>query len=104
MQRALIVLESVPAEEESADVGRPGYKERAVRECSALVHQLRRQFGQEPPGASLAVRPMPHDAGTYYTVVIFYESATAEAYALKVEREFPGRWDAEARHELSLDG
>src|SRR5262245_6101580 len=93
-----------PAEEECADVGRPGYKERALRECNALVRQLRRQFGPEPPGASLAVRPMPHDAGSYDTVVVFYESVTAEAYALQVERAFPGRWDAEARHELRLGG
>src|SRR5260221_14265770 len=104
MQRACVVLESGPAEEDCADVGRPGYKERALRECSTLVRQLRRQFGPEPAGASLAVRPMPHDVGTYYTVVVFYEDAAAETYALQVERSFPGRWNAEARHELGLDG
>ena len=67
-----------------------------------LIRQLQRQFGREPSGARLAVRPMPHEAGTYYTVVVFYESATAEAYALRVESDSPGRWDAEARHELGL--
>jgi len=102
MQQAFIVLESGPAEEECAEIGGPGYKERALRECNALIRQLQRQFGREPSGARLAVRPMPHEAGTYYTVVVFYESATAEAYALRVESEFPGRWDAEARHELGL--
>jgi hypothetical protein len=102
MRRAFIVLESGPAEEECAEIGGPGYKERALRECNALVRQLCRQFGPEPQGASLAVRPMPHEAGTYYTVVVFYENATAEAYALRVESEFPERWDAEARRELGL--
>src|SRR5262245_5813706 len=102
MRRQFLVLESGPAEEECADVGVPDYRERALRECNALVGQLRRQFGREPPGAALAVRPMPHDAGTYYTVIVFYEGPEAEAYALRVEKDFPGRWDDQARRELGL--
>ena len=102
MPRRFLVLESGPAEEECAQIDAPGYRQRALRECDALVGQLRRQFGREPPGAALAVRPMPHEAGTYYTVVIFYEDQEAEAYALKVERDFPGRWDDQARRELGL--
>jgi hypothetical protein len=98
------VLDSGPGEEECAQIDSPGYKERALRECNALVRQLRRLFGHEPSGARLAVRPMPHDAGTYYTVVVFFEGEAGEAYALKVEREFPGRWDAQARQELALKG
>ena len=45
---------------------------------------------------------MPHDAGTYYAVVVFYDGQEAEAYALRVEKDFPGRWDDQARRELGL--
>ena len=75
-----------------------------IRRGLAFVPFITYPHGADWNLLSLAVRPMPHDAGTYYTVVAFYENPAAEAYALRVEREFPGRWDAEARHELGLEG
>ena len=92
MQREFLALDCVPAEEAGAQVDEPGYKERALRECTVLINQLRRQFGPEPPGASLEVRPLFHEAGSYYAVVVFHElharSANLIFQALRLFREY----------------
>jgi hypothetical protein len=91
-----------PAGEDCAQVGSPDYAKQARKECTAFVNQLRRQFGEEPDGASLRIKSNPHDFGSYYEVGVDYDpdDEAAVAYALKVEREAPEEWDAEAQKEL----
>ena len=93
--REYIELASTPYEEECAQVGRPDYRERAVAECNRLRDQLRRQFGEEPDGARLAIKGNLHDFGTYYELVCYYELGLEEsiAYAMKCDNEFPAYWD-----------
>jgi len=93
-----------PYLEQGAQVGEPGYEEQAAQECRVLIEQIRRQFGPEPPGSSLQVATNPHDFGNYYTVALYYHDEAGEDYALKVERELSGHWDAQSRHDLDLDG
>ena len=102
MAREYIVLEAVPSEEDPADIDQRGYAALARQRCAAFIAQLRRTFGPEPQGASLQVRPMPHDAGTYYTVVCYYDNPEGEEYALRLEGNLPEYWDEEARKELGL--
>jgi hypothetical protein len=40
----------VPCEEDCAQVGREGYREQAVKECTRFIKLLRKTFGDEPPG------------------------------------------------------
>lgn len=95
---------AVPAEEECAQVGKEGYSERARAECAVYVRQLRRQMGDEPPGARLVVKGCSHDFGTYYEVHVAFDDQDEEAreYAYKVENNSPSSWDAIARQELNL--
>ena len=104
MPRPYLVLEAVPSDEMPADLDRRGYAALARQRCGAFIAQLRRQFGPEPPGAALKVRAMPHDAGTYYTVVCYYDNRAGEEYALRLENNLPERWDDQARKELGLPG
>lgn len=94
---------SSPPGESCAQVGSDQYAARARRECGAYIHQLRRALGPEPEGARLGIRSNPHDFGTYYSVVCYYDPLNEKAieYALNCERNGPEEWDDDARRELS---
>jgi hypothetical protein len=88
-------LGPVPAEEECAQVGQPDYYSKARAECRRHIELLRKHFGPEPEGARLRVTSNPHDFGDYLDVVIEYDPSVREAvaYALRVERQAPSRWE-----------
>ena len=96
---------SSPGDESTASVGSENYYPRARRECRAYINLLRRVFGPEPEGASLAVKSNPHDFGNYLSVVCYFDSNNEAAitYAYKLESEGPENWDEEARQELADD-
>lgn len=98
--RDYLTIGCSPVEEDCAQVGGENYAETARRECNAFRDQLRRQFGNEPDGARLAVKAFPHDFGTYYEVVCWYEDEASAEYAFRLEAETPKRWDDEARKVL----
>jgi hypothetical protein len=102
--RDYLEIGSTPAEEDCEQLG-PNYRpERARQECQAFIHQLRRQFGEEPADASLRVKGSSHDFGLYLEVVCYYDPNDEESteYAFKCEGEAWTEWDEEARKELSL--
>lgn len=100
-----LYIASAPAGEGCAQVGSDGYREHARRECRALIGQLRRTFGPEPPNCRLHVQENPHDFGTYLSVNCSFQSDDRQAveYAYRCEAELPEEWDAQARIELGLD-
>jgi hypothetical protein len=77
-------------------VGSPDYQRRAREECARFIELIRQHLGQEPEGARLAVKSNPHDFGTYYEVVCWYDEGSEEArkYAFRCESDAPARWDA----------
>lgn len=93
---------SSPAEESCAQVGSDGYYAKAQKECKAYLHQLKRQFGEPPPGCTFKIKGNAHDFGTYYEVNVVFNENDEEAteFAYKVEAESPGQWDDEAKREL----
>ena len=94
---------SAPAYESCTQLGTDGYTERARRECRALIRQLIRMHGEPPPGARLAIKSCPHDFGTYYEVVCFFDPGDPEAleYAYRCEDGLPEYWDEAASEELA---
>jgi hypothetical protein len=70
---------SAPAYESFAQLGTGGYTERAWRENRALIRQLIRMHGEPPPGARAATKSCPHDLGTYYEVVCYFDPEDSEA-------------------------
>lgn len=96
---------STPAEEDCAQVGSEGYAFRARHECWALMQQLRRMFGPEPPGTKLYIKSNPHDFGEYLSANCSYpeEDKAGLNYAQRCEAELPARWDQEARTYLGLE-
>ncbi len=94
---------SAPAYESCAQLGSDGYTERAWRECRALIRQLIRMHGEPPVGARLGIKSCPHDFGTYYEVVCYFDPEDSEAtgYAYRCEDGLPEYWDEVARGELA---
>jgi hypothetical protein len=84
-----------PPDEECAQLGSPGYRERAIAECRAYIRVLRNRLGQEPERAHLTYRGFEHDFGTYYEVICLYDPTIPEAadYAYKCESKGPATWE-----------
>ena len=90
---------ATPNEEDCAQVGSADYKERARTECRAYMEQIRKHY-PEPENGCLAVKRFPHDFGTYYEVVAYYdpEDSTASRWAFDIEGDDLGvlaTWDEE---------
>ena len=84
-----------PSEEDCAQVGQPDYRRKAIEECQRFIELIRTTLGPEPPGAELAIKSFPHDFGTYYDVVVWFEpdDAAALAYAQRCEDDAPRTWE-----------
>ena len=103
-----ISIGSAPSEEECVQVNPQGDYHEAMRaECRRFLELIRKKLGPEPPGARLAITNNPHDFGTYYDVVVYFEDQDEEArrYAFRCESLSPRTWDddkvspAEEAHE-----
>jgi hypothetical protein len=95
--RDYFCLGPTPSAEDCAQVGQPDYHRKAVAECARLIERIRATLGPEPSGAELAIKSFPHDFGTYYEVVIWFEpdDAAAIAYAERCADDAPRTWDGE---------
>ncbi len=104
--RDYINIGCTPCEEPCSQVGSPQYPEASRIETRVFRDQIRRQFGQEPEGASLVIKSFDHDFGTYRQVVCYFDDALPESleYALRLESEGPRRWDIPAQAELIKAG
>jgi hypothetical protein len=102
--RDSIDIGSSPADEDCAQVGSDNYSERARKECKALINQMRREMGNEQGSAQFKIKANPHDFGSYYEVVVYFDSNDEKGieYAFAAEKNLPARWDAQAREELGI--
>lgn len=94
MSRDYVDIGSTPSGEDCAQVGSEDYERIGRAECQRFIECIRKVVGTEPPGASLAVRGNPHDFGTYYEVVCYYDDGDLPAmeYAYRCEAEAPEYW------------
>ena len=63
-----LALGPVPAGEDCAQVGTEEYYSKGRQECRTYKKQLLRMFPDCPEGARIAIKPFPHDFGTYHFV------------------------------------
>lgn len=63
-------------------------------ECRAFIQAIRKTLGPEVGTAQLKVKGNPHDFGTYYEVVCYYDDndEVGMDYAFKCESESPEYW------------
>ncbi len=86
----------VPSDESCEGVGTPEYDpEKARQECTRFLNLIRKTCGDEPMGARLAIMSNPHDFGSYYSVVCYYDDLGAKEYAGRCEDEAPTEWPDE---------
>jgi hypothetical protein len=102
-ERDYVVIGPGPADEACAQVGDDLYTEKACAECRRFITLLRETFGPEPSGAYLSIKGFPHDFGTYYEVVCYFNRNVPASidYALRCEREAPTTWGREAAEDAS---
>jgi hypothetical protein len=103
-KRDYVTLGPAPADEACAQVGDDFYAEKARAECRRFITLLRETFGPEPSGAYLTTKGFPHDYGTYYGVVCYFNERAPQSvdYAFRCEREAPTTWRREAADDTSV--
>lgn len=103
MFRTFIEIGPSPTEEACAQVGSDDYQRESSIQCKVFKRMLARVFPL-PDGldAVISVKGFLHDFGTYREVVCHYdpENEAETAYAFRLERETPERWDPIAIWEL----
>jgi hypothetical protein len=84
-----------PSEEDCAQVGEPGYREKALEECARYIQLLRETIGPEPEGARLRIKWFEHDFGAYCEVVCYFntDNEASVAYAQRCEDHAPATWE-----------
>ncbi len=93
-----------PSDEQCAQVGDTGYYVQARKECTAFINQLNRTFGDPKKyNCLLLTKSNNHDFGEYLEVRCYYETTNeiSVEYAMRVEREYPNKWDDIALKELA---
>jgi len=92
--RDYLTIGATPCEESCEPVPYKDGGIKAKAECAAFIEAIRRKLGPEPAGAQLRVKSFPHDFGTYYEVVCWYEEDDVEAcqYAYRCESDAPTTW------------
>lgn len=90
-----IELGSAPCEEDCAQVGSENYYEKVVEESKRYISLLEKKFGKyRPLNCSFRKKSFPHDFGTYYEVVVTYNSNDEDSvkFAYHVENNLPTTW------------
>ncbi len=99
MGKDFLPIGPVPCDEPCEQLGRGYDPVKAREECRRFIDAIRATVGTEPDGARLIVTSNDHDFGTYYEVVVRYdtEDEAASTYAFRVESEAPTNWPSPSR-------
>lgn len=85
-----------PSEESCQQVGTADYNaELALKECKTYKDQLQREY----PNARLGIKKFPHDFGSYYEVVVYFDPKNEDEteLAFDVENNASPYWDTVSR-------
>lgn len=95
--RDYLTIGSTPPDEECAQVGSEGYRERAIAEINRYRELILKTCGEPPAGTELKAMTFPHDFGEYVELVVEYDDADPKGleYALHVESHGPSNWAGE---------
>ena len=96
MAKDYISIGGSPCDEQCVQVEPTGAYVGPMRDdCKRFMELIRKVLGQEPDGAYLSVKGFPHEFGTYYEVVCYFDDENEEArkYAFRCESESPTQWE-----------
>ena len=105
--RDYLEIDTVPSEEDCAQVGAPDYYTQARREARAYIDQILRHY-PAPTWGDICIKRNAHDFGEYFSIKIIFDDTDEEScnWAYDIEADPLGvlqNWDAEARAALSLE-
>ncbi len=88
-------FDTVPYEEQCAQVGEPNALQKMKDEAKRTKALLIQKFGEPPIGVLIRPHRNEHDFGFYYSLRLYYNPnlPDAVAYAMACEAEFPETWE-----------
>lgn len=89
-----LYIGSTPWGEECAQLGSKNYESSARRECKRFKELLEKKYSNRPDTIRFETREFEHDFGTYYSVVVWYDTDDVDSveYAIDCEDGFPEYW------------
>jgi hypothetical protein len=101
MSRDSFSVNSVPYEEECAQVGEDNYRRKAMVECVAYINQLQRLFPEaKSHGIEFNMKWHSHDFGSYAEVELYFDES--DDYAYHIDKNLPSNWDEKALSEIAF--
>jgi hypothetical protein len=95
--RNYIVLSSAPVDEDCVQVSsRVDYVEPMKKECRRFKEMLEKMYKDKiPQNCYFGIKGFPHDFGSYYEVIVYYDDTDEESenFAFKLESNLPLKWD-----------
>lgn len=88
-------FDTVPYEEQCAQVGEPDALQKMKDEVKRTKALLIQKFGEPPIGVLIRPHRNEHDFGSYYSLRVYYNPnlPDAVAYAFACEGDFPRTWE-----------
>jgi hypothetical protein len=89
-----IELGPSPAGEDCVQVGEQNYSRNARKECERYVSLLEEMFPTDNHNNFFEIMGFPHDFGTYYEVVVYFNPTNTKSvdFAYNVESNLPEYW------------
>ena len=90
-----IELGPSPAGEDCVQVGEQNYGQNARKECERYVSLLEEMFPTDNHNNFFEIMSFPHDFGTYYEVVVYFNPTDTKSvdFAFNVESNLPEEWN-----------
>lgn len=104
-QEYTYLMTTTPWGERCAQISDPQYLNNALLEARAYIQQLKRTYGQNPPGTYFKLVRCSHDFGTYRDVRFYYdEQQQAHLHYLAQLESGCEHWDELSLLELKQNG
>jgi hypothetical protein len=102
MKMKLLVIGTVPAQEQCVPPDQPDRLRRQLLEANVFMRMLSRLFSVPARGLAYFIITSTPNSASFYNVAVSYDSSNPAAvdFAVQVGRESPQFWDAQARIEL----
>ena len=102
MKMKLLVIGTVPAQEQCVPLDQPDRLRRQLLEANVFLRMLSRLFPVPERGLAYFIITSTPNSASFYNVAVSYDSSNPAGvdFAVQVGRESPQFWDAQARIEL----
>lgn len=90
--RDYIEIGTTPCNESCCQVGRDNYSKYGLLEAREFKRMLKSIYADKLDLVTFSIKTFPHDFGSYYDVVVYYDNDEGMNEAYEIEDSYPTDW------------